>query len=968
MVVLTEISEQSSSSSSSSSSTLSTYDYDVFLSFRGTDTRNNFTDHLLHALLEANIHTFFDDTEIQIGEFLKPELESAIKSSRASLIVLSKNYASSAWCLDELSLIIEQQRTSKHIVFPVFYHVKPSDIRSQRNSFGEAMAKHRRRMDAESNAEKRSQLAQKIEKWEKALTEVAAMKGAEANGSGFCRILIQGIVDEISRRLDPHRRSKIPKLIGMESSVTTITSFLKDGSGQSTEVLTIWGMAGIGKTYLADYIFKSHYLDFENSCFLEDIERNCTPPNGSLLHLQNQLLKNVQKRNSREISDLNMGTSMIEDSLSKKRTLLILDGINKVEQLDVLIGTKGLHKGSKIIITSKNGLLTEKCGLFETKDPPKHTMHLLQGLNDEDSLQLLSWHAFGRNKPNIGDKKEPMKVVKYCQGHPLALKVLGSSFRNEGTTWEDILESLGKEISPTITQVLKISFDSLPSEKDKELFKHIACLFVGEDRKFTEDILKASGICKSSGINILINRCLLTVGSSGKLMMHQLLQDMGKDLVRQESPEKPWKRSILWHQEECLDVLQNKQGTTMIKGLVLDMRTFENETSNGSSSAITQAFGFRWFSLLDCVHILLSVIWWLFGWVSGMYTSFGETKGDFETLALREMRNLRLLQLNYVQLTGSYKNFPQGLRYLCMHGFPLHYIPSDLEMDNMVALDLSYSKLQQLWKKPKLLRSLRFLNLNSCHELVRVGHFSGLPLLERLILARCTSLVEVCESIGNCQKLVVLDLTECSKLKELPIRSIGKLKNLTQLLMNDCSNLDEFSIEMKDMELLTVLRADNVNIKSHGTSSSAIVQAIPRSSKFFVKSLPKSLVELSLKNNNLSNESFPMDFSSLSMLKVLYLDNNPIVSMPDGVRSLGRLEILSFAGCRKLKMVFCAPDTLKYLSIFKCYSLDKIIFHPVESAPPEVYDLGASYALSEEVLRSFVFSPQMMVLDMVMKL
>ncbi|KAI3826807.1 hypothetical protein L1987_00863 [Smallanthus sonchifolius] len=98
-----------------------------------------------------------------------------------------------------------------------------------------------------------------------------------------------------------------------------------------------------------------------------------------------------------------------------------------------------------------------------------------------------------------------------------------------------------------------------PMDKDKELFKHIACLFIGEDRKLTEDVLKECGICKSSGIKTLVNRCLLTTGLYDKLEMHQLLQDMGRDIVRQESPRKAWKRSILWHQEECWDVLQNRQ-------------------------------------------------------------------------------------------------------------------------------------------------------------------------------------------------------------------------------------------------------------------------------------------------------------------------------------------------------------------------------------------------------------------------
>ncbi|KAJ0809794.1 putative TIR domain, P-loop containing nucleoside triphosphate hydrolase [Helianthus annuus] len=443
MVVLTEISEESSSSS--------TYKFDVFLSFRGEDTRNNFTDHLLKALKEATIETFFDDEEIQIGEFLKPELENAIKSSRASIIVLSKNYASSTWCLEELALIMEQKRTSKHNVFPIFYHVNPSDVRKQRNSFGDAMAEHEQRMEAETNEEKRSELGKKIEKWKKALTEVAHMKGKESNGRETK--LIEEIVKDISSRLELHKRSEIPKLIGMESSVRTITSFLNDASSHTTDVLTIWGMAGIGKTHLADYIFKSHYLEFESSCFLEDIERRCTSQK-RLLKLQKQLLKDIRATSWMGIDNVKAATLKIENSLFRKRTFLVLDGINDSEQLDALIGTKGLHPGSKIIITSKNGSLTEKCKLFKTQVPPKHTKHLLHGLNDKDSLQLLTWHAFGCHEPNEGDKKKMKKVVQYCKGHPLALKVLGSSFRSEDATWEDILESLGKEIN----QILKRSW------------------------------------------------------------------------------------------------------------------------------------------------------------------------------------------------------------------------------------------------------------------------------------------------------------------------------------------------------------------------------------------------------------------------------------------------------------------------------------------------------------------------------
>ena len=104
-----------------------------------------------------------------------------------------------------------------------------------------------------------------------------------------------------------------------------------------------------------------------------------------------------------------------------------------------------------------------------------------------------------------------------------------------------------------------MSFESLPFENDKELFKHVACFFVGKDRDVTETILNACDINTRSGISNLIDRCLLRIGWNNKLMMHQLVQEMGRDLVRQESPKKPWKRSRLWRHNESFEALNRKE-------------------------------------------------------------------------------------------------------------------------------------------------------------------------------------------------------------------------------------------------------------------------------------------------------------------------------------------------------------------------------------------------------------------------
>ncbi|XP_071740260.1 toll/interleukin-1 receptor-like protein [Rutidosis leptorrhynchoides] len=140
--------------------------YDVFLSFRGEDTRQTFTDHLYEALEQAGIHTFRDSDDAERGEDLKLEIESAIKASDASIIVLSENYATSTWCLDEISLILDQRRDGNHFVLPLFYLVDPSDV-----------GKHKKRFDIAANSSRRRWTVENVNRWKAALMEVVGVIG-----------------------------------------------------------------------------------------------------------------------------------------------------------------------------------------------------------------------------------------------------------------------------------------------------------------------------------------------------------------------------------------------------------------------------------------------------------------------------------------------------------------------------------------------------------------------------------------------------------------------------------------------------------------------------------------------------------------------------------------------------------------------------------------------------------------------
>ena len=141
------------------------YQYHVFISFRGSDTRKKFTSHLFGALKRNGITTFRDDESLRRGEFISPELLRAIEESRFAVVIFSRDYASSSWCLTELAKIVECMGKEKFTVLPVFYDVDPSDVRKLRGTFEDAFVKHRK--DNTRN----------IQKWKDAVTQVVAISG-----------------------------------------------------------------------------------------------------------------------------------------------------------------------------------------------------------------------------------------------------------------------------------------------------------------------------------------------------------------------------------------------------------------------------------------------------------------------------------------------------------------------------------------------------------------------------------------------------------------------------------------------------------------------------------------------------------------------------------------------------------------------------------------------------------------------
>ncbi|XP_028793758.1 TMV resistance protein N-like [Neltuma alba] len=509
---------QVETTSSFGSNNKTKYRYDVFLSFRGEDTRRTFTVPFYNALRCKGINAFIDDRKLGKGEEISPTLLRAIERSRISFIVFSRNYATSTWCLEELAHIIWCQKQKNQLVMPIFYKVDPLDVQYQKNSFQEAMAalEDRFRDDLE-----------KVRKWRSALFEAASLSPAwlfEEDGydeGGF----IEGIAEDAYARLPPKRFHDVDYIVGLEPCIEEVMSLL-DESDNSVSMLGIHGAGGIGKTTLAKAIYNSIFFYFEGACFLFDV-REASKKYQGVVRLQQTLLSEVLEEKKMKFGSVDEGISKIKHRLSHKKILLILDDVEEVEQLEQLAGGADWFVcGSKIIITTRNKQLLVAHDLKKTYE--------MKELNEHDSLKLFCWHAFRMSHPPKSYKSMSIGVTDYVRGLPLALKLIGSNLRRRKLAeWRYTLQQYNQITGRTIHEILKISCDCL-QEGAKRIFLDIAFFFKEENLEYVEDILGACNYGPRFYIEVLVDKSLISVADNGRLHMHDLIQQMAREIVKQE--------------------------------------------------------------------------------------------------------------------------------------------------------------------------------------------------------------------------------------------------------------------------------------------------------------------------------------------------------------------------------------------------------------------------------------------------
>ena len=371
--------------------------------------------------------------------------------------------------------------------------------------------------------------------------------------------MIRKITEEISTKLNrpPLHIADYP--VGLKVRMQQIEKLMDGEFDKKVTMLGIHGMGGIGKSTLSRAIYNLMAHQFEASYFLANVREKSIKD--GLVHIQETMLSELVGEKNMKLGDVHRGIPILQQRLSAKKVLLVLDDINKKEQLHATAG--GLDwfgPGSIIIITTREKHLLDVHGVEKQYEVGE--------INDIVALELFKWNAFKNKEVDPCYEELTKRAIYYANGLPLALETIGSNlFGKTLDEWESALETYERIPNRDLHEVLKVSYDSLDSY-EKEIFLDIACFFRGCSLTYVTKTLEARGFPSKFGIRVLEKKSLIKIRECQHetVTMHDMIRSMGKEIVRQQSTL-PHKRNRLWSYEDIVCVLEKN----MVRYLTLSI-------------------------------------------------------------------------------------------------------------------------------------------------------------------------------------------------------------------------------------------------------------------------------------------------------------------------------------------------------------------------------------------------------------
>ncbi|KAF3783283.1 TMV resistance protein [Nymphaea thermarum] len=975
----------------SSSSTTRGFEFEVFLSFRGEDTRKGFTGHLYEGLELRGVSTFMDSDKLERGEDIN-KLFEYIERSKICIPIFSKRYADSTWCLKEVTKSVE---CGKEIV-PVFFGVEPSDVRYQNGPFKSAFEKH------ESN-KKLNQEEFFIDLPMELIPDTTLMhlnpKIYLRDEAELKRAIIKRVLSKVNKK--PLEVAKHP--VGIETRIGHVRKMLENVDTNGVHVLGI------------------HVA----SCFLSNIREKSAQPSG-LVALQEQLISDVLMVQDIPLSDVAQGKVLIKERANRKGVLLILDDIDSIEQLDALAGGRDwFGSGSVIIITTRD----EKALLSCNMKVKQHEIYKPQELNEDESLELFMHHAFNDVQPHGEYLHLSNEVVEAAGGLPLTLEVLGSLLTCDMDVqqWKDVLEKL-KRIPPgKVQQRLKLSYDSL-DDMEKKIFLDISCFFIGFGRETPTYMWESCGWFPNYAIKVPV-----TIDAEGMDLMSDEIKSNDKCVSAQCFEEMPNMRYF------------GASGSLM----KLEIEKASIKAIPDSVGALTKLCELI---VVDCVHlnVLPDSICWLsslrvlnLDFDSGL-GSLPERLGDMGSLrefdlrgthidkipdSIGELKNLHKLLLSgcarlsrlpdSICLLSTLEildledclllaSLPErlgdmgALRKLKLSSTSIDKIPDSIrDMEALKKLDLSWTLIPTIPDSIGLLSNLRELSLEGSQLLRELpDSICQLSLLKSLSLEGCYGLYTLPERLGDMEKLeeLILDNTRIEIIPD----SVGQLKSLRLLSLQGCKLLKALPNSIRELCSLRELKISGTNLRGFEndichlvainelTSSSsellglcdqshkairhlhlidAAIEELPdcvgrmenleelllecemlRALPNWIERFSKKLTELEIRSKLL--KTLPDCIGSLKQLKQLTLECDNLKALPDSIGSLENMLWLNL-DCENLEAL---PDSVGRLRNIRTLTIGS---YNLKALPNSIMSLGRVerfhlYCLSLEAIPDFI--------------
>ncbi|XP_028223080.1 TMV resistance protein N-like [Glycine soja] len=682
--------------------------------------------------------------------------------------------------------------------------------------------------------------------------------------------LLKEIVKLVLKRLGKHLVNS-KGLVGIDKKIADIESLIRKES-KDTRLIGIWGMGGIGKTTLPQEVFNKLQSEYQGSYFLAN-EREQSSKDGII-----SLKKEIFTELLGHVVKIDTPNSLPNDTIRRMKVLIVLDDVNDSDHLEKLLGTLDhFGAGSRILITTRDEQVLNANKADE--------IYRLREFNFDKAFELFKLNAFNQSDNQSEYDELSQRVVNYAKGIPLVLKVLARLLRGKNKeVWESELDKLEKMPLREVCDIMKLSYVDL-DRKEQQIFLDLACFFLRSQTKITIDYLNS--LLKDSesdnsvvvGLERLKDKALITFLENNFISIHDSLQEMACEIVRQESTGDPGSRSRLWDLDDIYEALKNYKGNEAIRSILLHLPTTKKENLSP-----------RLFAKMNRLRFL--------------EVSVEDNYDCFDILA----KGLKFLATE--------------LRFLSWKSYSGKSLPEIFSTEKLVILKLPYSGMEKLWLGVKNLVNLKELDLRCSKKLKELPDISKATNLEVILLRGCSMLTNVHPSIFSLPKLERLNLSDCESLNILTSNS--HLRSLSYLDLDFCKNLKKFSVVSKNMK---ELRLGCTKVKalpsSFGHQSKLKLLHLKGSA---IKRLPSSFNNLTqLLHLELSNcskletiEELPPFLETLNAQYCTCLQTLP--ELPKLLKTLNVKE------CKSLQSLPELSPSLEILNARDCESLMTVLF------------------------------------------